>query len=282
MAACGSLQCFFENALPENPTPEHVASWNQINPMKPVELSSITEMLEDLHFIENPESPPTIPHQNPMRKIEEPPPIPHQIPLHKIEEKQSFYSLLVAGKNHNAGCFTPLNSESLHLCTEGLGFESSDEVESSSEGDDVWRNHDKVDTTNKHSLPNVDRSLSNCTDVIGAGSSSKGSRVSRSFPPPISCIGWRGKPCFSFRSYRHDGRFVLREIKMPNNEIFHASRENGCLKLHLVPPIEEMTNDNEDEEQEEKGDANEEEEEEEDAEEEKEMKSSATPEICNG
>ena len=175
-------------------------------------------------------------------------------------------------------CFTSLNVESLQLCTEGLGFESSDEVEESKdERRDDWRNHEKADAI-KHSLMNQDRNLRNCTDVNGTSSGFKRSKVVSNFPPPISSIGSRGRPCFIFRAYRHDGRFVLREIKIPNNEILHASRENGRLTLHLVPSIEEMT--------EEKEDANDEEEEEEAAaeeeEEEEDMKSAGNPEICDG
>ncbi|XXG40018.1 hypothetical protein AAC387_Pa01g0835 [Persea americana] len=174
-------------------------------------------------------------------------------------------------------CFTSLNVESLQLCTEGLGFESSDEVEESKdERRDDWRNHEKADAI-KHSLMNQDRNLRNCTDVNGTSSGFKRSKVVSNFPPPISSIGSRGRPCFIFRAYRHDGRFVLREIKIPNNEILHASRENGRLTLHLVPSIEEMT--------EEKEDANHEEEEEEAAaeeEEEEDMKSAGIPEICDG
>lgn len=68
----------------------------------------------------------------------------------------------------SSSCFTPLNSKRLRLCTEGLGFASSDEVENLSERVDGWRNHDKVDPI-KYSHLDKDRNLRNCTNIVGAG-----------------------------------------------------------------------------------------------------------------
>jgi hypothetical protein len=58
------------------------------------------------------------------------------------------------------------------------------------------------------------------------------------FPPPISCIGKSGKPWVCFKSYRQDGRFVLKEIRVPTQEFLHARREDG--RLHLVQPNDEI------------------------------------------
>ncbi|KAK8683342.1 hypothetical protein V6N13_039406 [Hibiscus sabdariffa] len=58
----------------------------------------------------------------------------------------------------------------------------------------------------------------------------------RDFPPPISCIGKCGKPWISFKSYRHDGRFVLKQVKTPMQELLHAFREDGRLKLQFMLP----------------------------------------------
>ncbi|GER40916.1 hypothetical protein STAS_17613 [Striga asiatica] len=52
------------------------------------------------------------------------------------------------------------------------------------------------------------------------------------FPPPISCIGKCGKPFVSFRSFRQDGRFILKEIRI--QELMHVQRENGRLKLQFI------------------------------------------------
>lgn len=263
MAACGGLQRLFENKLPENPTPKHLAPWNQINSMIPIDLASITELFEETHFKETPKSPLPNPNQN---------------PPHKIEENQSLDSFTVEEKNHSLGCFTPLNSERLHLCTEGLGFESSDEVENFSERDDGWRNHDKVDPI-KHSHLDEDRNFRNCTNIVGSGNGFISSSATGSFPPPISCIGRRGKPCFSLKSYRHDGRLVLREIKIPNHKFLHALREDGRLKLHLFPSTEIFTKEAKGEEEyDDYVDANVEDE----NDDEEDKKLIATDEICKG
>ena len=86
------------------------------------------------------------------------------------------------------------------------------------------------------------------------------SRVSGGgYPPPISCIGRSGKPWVCFRSFRSNGRFVLKEIRIPSQEFLHAYREDGRLKLHFVQPDDECL----EEEEEEDGDGDDIEEEEE-------------------
>ena len=60
------------------------------------------------------------------------------------------------------------------------------------------------------------------------------------YPPPISCIGRSGKPWACFRAYRNNGRFVLKEIRIPTQEILHAYREDGRLKLHFVQSDDEF------------------------------------------
>ncbi|XXG62775.1 hypothetical protein AAC387_Pa05g1084 [Persea americana] len=269
MAACGSLQHLFDKKpMPEKPTRlESLATWDQIKPTKPIELSTFTEIFGELHFKETPECPkPSSPSS--INTITNP-----------HGDNKSLGFLFSTRKNHNMGCFSFSNSESLQLCTEGLGFESSDEVEDSKNqrGDD-WRNEDGME----NSIENLVRSTRNYTNETGAGSGFKMTRSAGSFPPPISCLGRSGKPSFSLRSYRHDGRFVLTEIEAPNYEILHASREDGRLKLHLAPRSEEITNEEEEEEEKEQ-EANEEQEQQQGGgggggEE----KSSRALEICNG
>ncbi|KAK4785596.1 hypothetical protein SAY86_002285 [Trapa natans] len=56
------------------------------------------------------------------------------------------------------------------------------------------------------------------------------------YPPPIPSISMSGKPWVCFKSYRHDGRFVLKEIRIPTKELLQASREDGRLRLHFIQP----------------------------------------------
>lgn len=123
-----------------------------------------------------------------------------------------------------------MNSGSLQLCTEGLGFESSDDVEElKSEIDIDWRNEEK----------NVSSMKNSPSDSL-SGEFRRSRTNGGGFPPPISSIGKSGTPWVWFKSYREDGRFVLKEIRMPAQEILHASREDGRLKLQFVQPNDEI------------------------------------------
>ncbi|XP_077240048.1 uncharacterized protein LOC143880958 [Tasmannia lanceolata] len=251
MATCGSLQHFFENPMPENPTLlESLASWKQMKSMKPIELSSFTEIFGELHFKEKPESLASPSSSSPSLMDQNPPPKIENLDRNNITEKNP--SLDSSRKNQysskNSNCFSSKNLESLQLCTEGLGFESSGEVEDlkTKSGDD-WGNHEKEkDSDSKPSSENQHLNSRNLLNSAGGGSFTR-SKTNGSFPPPISCIGRTGKPWVYFRSYRHDGRFVLREIRIPTQELLHASREDGRLKLHFVQPDKEITQEKEDE-----------------------------------
>ncbi|URE13915.1 hypothetical protein MUK42_24450 [Musa troglodytarum] len=55
------------------------------------------------------------------------------------------------------------------------------------------------------------------------------------FPPPISTIGRGGvKPWVCLKSFKEDGRLVLKKIKLPT--CLQATRENGRLLLQLAHP----------------------------------------------
>lgn len=97
--------------------------------------------------------------------------------------------------------------------SEALGFESFDDVE---DVDDQW--DERYEYTIKHVK-------------TGVLSLPKRSRISgKEIPPPISSIGRR----VCFKSYRFDGRLVLKEEKIPTQEILHAFREDGRLKLQFI------------------------------------------------
>ncbi|KAK7404847.1 hypothetical protein VNO78_05853 [Psophocarpus tetragonolobus] len=134
------------------------------------------------------------------------------------------------------------SDSSLHLCTEGLGFESSDDVEDSKNGGESGE-RETDDGGHKKSL-----GLEGCCDGEWRRKSSIRVNNGVEYPPPISCIGKSGKPCVSFMSYRDNGRFVLKEVRSPVQEFLHAHREDGRLKLHFVHPeyedfVEEQTED---------------------------------------
>ncbi|XP_002523822.2 protein FAF-like, chloroplastic [Ricinus communis] len=264
MAACGSLQHIFEKPLPETPTLlESLSSWNPIKTIKPIEQSSFTEIFGELHFKENSESSSSSP-SFPIPSFYSSSPSSSFIGLipeaetSNLNRNDSFDSgchtkkstsldsLLSTPKNYQyAGChrngdsFSPRNYESLQLCTEGLGFESFDDVEDLKNDMNENRQHqeEKAGITRHSVLESQAGEIRRSRLRIGA------------FPPPISCIGKSGKPWVSFKSYRHDGRFVLKQVRIPSQEFLHAHREDGRLKLHFVQPNDGIHEEEEGEEE---------------------------------
>lgn len=243
MAACGSLQHMFENPLPENPTllESLSSSFKQIKSMKPLEDSSFTEIFGELHFKE-PHSSTTssslsslcsasssslfsVDTQNPVSEIER---LGKETNLNH-DDSTRYYEQYKHGHD-----FSSKNSDSLSLCTEGLGFESSDDVEDLYDVDSDWQVNRERPSFSRHSHPGE----------LKRSKLSKGS-----FPPPISSIGRSGKPWVCFRSYREDGRFILKEIRIPTQEFLHACREDGRLKLQLIQSDDEIPEDDDEEDE---------------------------------
>lgn len=209
--ACGSVDHIFEKPLPENPMLfESLSPWKHI---KSIDNPSFAEIFGELHFKEkhnvhihrSPVSPSSSFSSN------------SSIYLPQIDSKtKSTTSSYCQRKQYrHSDSFSSMNSESLSMCTEGLGFESFDDA------DDLFRDDDD----------NVDRRKENRRHHHHQRSIS----TSRGeLPPPISCIGRSGKPWVCFRSYREDGRFILKEVRIPTQEFLHACRENGRLKLRFI------------------------------------------------
>ncbi|CAN6442205.1 unnamed protein product [Victoria cruziana] len=111
-----------------------------------------------------------------------------------------------------------------HNCTEGLGFESSDESEAAS-GDG---SSEVADAGGQAYLEKRERRkmLSRM-------------RWREELPPPLPWLSAEGRPRFFLRQERRDGRMLLTEMRAgPRREIFVAERRDGRLMLHLVgkPP----------------------------------------------
>lgn len=141
-----------------------------------------------------------------------------------------------------------MNSERLQLCTEGLGFESSDDVEELANGTNShWQKK------NKEEIRSTSLMITKGKHVVPENPSSE--FVKKSFPPPISCIGKTGKPGVCFKTYRKNGRFVLKEMRIPTREYFlHACREDGRLKLQFFHSEEDDEEEEIPEEEEEEDD----------------------------
>ncbi|XP_050370991.1 altered inheritance of mitochondria protein 44 [Argentina anserina] len=247
MAACGSLQHIFETPLTaESPRLlDSLSSWNNLQPVKAIHKSSFTEIFGALHFNDNSPlsstSSPVVSRSFSSSSLVDVASQPKIIDGkknetdHKISPISNEASFSGTENKYNrshksSDTFSSMNSESLQLCTEGLGFESSGDVESPTSSDvkEEWQNvQEKVSFTTKQCF------------TATSNNHFSGHRKTRSasfggFPPPISCISKSGKPWVCFKSYRHDGRFVLKEIRIPTQEFLHAYREGGRLKLHFI------------------------------------------------
>ncbi|KAJ8749906.1 hypothetical protein K2173_013821 [Erythroxylum novogranatense] len=225
MAAFGSLQRIFEKPLPENPTLiESLSSWNQLKTVKPPDQPSFTEIFGELHFRENSHS-----SSSSFTDIYPQPDVSHlDNNCHIDSSYDGKKSPLLTQKNQYNGCHK--SGDSLQLCTEGLGFESSDDVEDmKNDMNEDWRLRDGKVSIRKLSTPE---------NIIVKSRRSRSIR--EAFPPPISCIGRSGKPRVCFQSYRKDGRFVLKEVRVPTQEFLHACREDGRLKLQFVQPNDSL------------------------------------------
>ncbi|KAK4440601.1 hypothetical protein Salat_0395000 [Sesamum alatum] len=265
MAACGSLEHIFEKPLPENPTLlESLSPWKHIKSMKAIDDSSFTEIFGELHFKESHvhaphESPSSSsrssslssnsmtfwPDANPGIGIDAPRRDNNGISAHQERSKNptsSYYSSGQKKQYKDSDSFSSMNSESLSLCTEGLGFESSDDVE------DLLR-HDVCNNGSQNQEERKTCTRNNSHTQNHHGSESKKSGTSRGvFPPPISSIGQSGKPWVCFKSYREDGRFILKEVRIPTQEFLHACREDGRLKLQFIQSDDEALDDEDEDE----------------------------------
>ncbi|MED6156908.1 hypothetical protein PIB30_018652 [Stylosanthes scabra] len=275
MAACGSLQHIFENKLlPENPTLIESLSWNQIKPVVEQQQHSFTEIFGELHFTENPISSSTHtdytkPNQN------------NNEDSGGGSSSTTSSSACESSNNRSrrhksSDSFSSWSSESLQLCTEGLGFESSYDVEDLMKSGGTgycWPRSDGHQSGEKESVEIHAAAEGEESNGYGGGGEywRRPSRMSggggNPYPPPISSIGRSGKPGVLFRSFRSNGRFVLKEIRIPSQDFLHASREDGRLKLHFIHPDDDDDEEDEDEDEDDEDEFLEEEEEEEEEEE---------------
>ncbi|XP_073286570.1 uncharacterized protein [Primulina huaijiensis] len=199
MATCGRLDHIFEKPLPENPTLlESLSSWKQIKSMKPIDDSSFTEIFGELHFKEKSHAGKDDPHRDK-----------HE---NKILTSSYHYPFNQTKQYYK-------NSDSLSLCTEGLGFESSDDVDDLLSNDHTCRNDHQQHEDRKRGISS--------TDFL----------YRQQWIQPGVC----------FKSYRQDGRFILKEIRIPTQEVLHVCRENGRLRLQLIQSDDEILDDDDEE-----------------------------------
>ncbi|KAJ8477090.1 hypothetical protein OPV22_020817 [Ensete ventricosum] len=129
------------------------------------------------------------------------------------------------GQHGDDDGLSPEISEALR--PEGDGVGTSRDVEDASKGSRRWKENREMMVT---------RSCTHNGQKLYTRSHSDIGFTSREgFPPPISTIGrGRVKPWICLKSFKEDGRLVLKKIKLPT--CLQATRENGRLLLQLAHP----------------------------------------------
>ncbi|KAH7331536.1 hypothetical protein KP509_20G039100 [Ceratopteris richardii] len=154
-----------------------------------------------------------------------------------------------------------LKTMKLHHCAEELGSESCEDF-SAYRYDGYWGSFDSLTKVNfseaSIALPALPTDVcqesqlcesDGCSTMISVKSVPNLTRCStfparqssrareRSFPPPLSHTLPRSASSDSFalslRAYREEGRFTLREVKVPCQKYFQANRKDGRLTLKL-------------------------------------------------
>ncbi|KAK6138486.1 hypothetical protein DH2020_027806 [Rehmannia glutinosa] len=142
------------------------------------------------------------------------------------ENWESHIKLLPYGQKkqyRHSDSFSSMNSESLSVCTEGLGFESFGDAEDLVRNE-ICNNNDNDCQFQEEKKTSFARNRP--AENENHWGESKRLRTSiGEFPPPVSCIGRSGKPFVSFKSFRQDGRIIIKEIRIPTQELLHACRE---------------------------------------------------------
>ncbi|MED6169256.1 hypothetical protein PIB30_019726 [Stylosanthes scabra] len=103
-------------------------------------------------------------------------------------------------------------------CTESLGFESSNESRI------VYDHQQEQEIIHNNNMNRKERR--------------RGGRKAasvRSFPPPLTSLTRNGQPSFFLRPVRKDGRLELTQVRIQRQDILHAWRQDGRLRLHLIP-----------------------------------------------
>jgi len=121
--------------------------------------------------------------------------------------------------------------ERLITCTKSIDFQNIDISDEIDDNKKIIKDED------------VDYCWSE-TKLVGDG---------ENFPPPISSLNMLGQPSFIFVPVRENGRMQLIKVRIRRPEILCATREDGRLRLFLIPDhcVEDNIEDEEEEEKEE-------------------------------
>ncbi|XP_031120738.1 putative uncharacterized protein DDB_G0277255 [Ipomoea triloba] len=242
MAACENPQNILDKPLPEIPTflGPLSPSWNPIAAIKPLQKSSFAEIFGELLFKEQ-----------------------HQQQPQPQSFSSSVFSLYSDSSASSSSSSSSSTSSSLSSSSSSAASDIEAEIEMFNNetcgGEEMMINKSsEVVDPDEAELMISDLGIEERAAAVvcrrhlyaeNRCSEWKRSKMIRAaFPPPISCIGRSGKPWVLFKSYRGDGRFILKEIRIPTQEFMHACRKDGRLKLHIIQSDDEIPDEDEDEE----------------------------------
>ncbi|KAE8705796.1 hypothetical protein F3Y22_tig00110418pilonHSYRG00308 [Hibiscus syriacus] len=200
MAASGGLKHIFEHTIPEAPTLFGTSSWKQIKPSSQIQPIEQSSITEIFGEL----------HFKENSKLPSPsfPISPFSSAILNLSSREDEDIILSSSsptvlrkKNFSS------NSEGLQVCTEGLGSESCD---------NAWDN----DTTN-----DMKQEWQSCKEKIDEASG--------------IVNGKRGNMHGELKAVKQDGRFVLKQVRTPTQELLHACREDGRLKLQFMQTDDE-------------------------------------------
>nr|XP_010943776.1 uncharacterized protein LOC105061432 [Elaeis guineensis] len=229
MASWSSLTQMFEQPMLDRPTLMGSLSWNQIRHVEPSTASF--EMFGEIQFREKPPS---------STKSPFPLPLPATLSFPLDHQSLQSYAQEIDGEEGGDGNMAnnpcngdPNSNGGFSPKNEGLGIESFDDVK-----DLTMESGKHLNNQRKEENDNGQNGYMRSTLHVRSGSKEK-------FPPPITTIGrGGGRPWIYFKSYRKEGRFVLKEIRIPMQQCLQATRENGRLVLQLVHPDEGIGQEN--------------------------------------
>eukprot|EP01018_Ginkgo_biloba_P030557 Gb_17771 [translate_table: standard] len=121
----------------------------------------------------------------------------------------------------------------LQMCTEGLGCESCEGTALDFSYSPPITDFRSEEASNDGAVQKEEEIKCQSGKKCGL---MRAQRLPRSFPPPLSSLSTCEARRVFMRSYKKDGRFVLKAVEMPRQISLQAYREGGRLKMHLVNP----------------------------------------------
>ena len=113
--------------------------------------------------------------------------------------------------------------QQLMMCTENIGFASNNEMQ-------LVNDSNSIDEIEGDEIEGDDYSWKRNTEAVEGGVNSN-----NTFPPPLSSLDVTGQPNFVLLPVRNNGRLQLKKVSVKRSSIIYANRENGRLRLYIVP-----------------------------------------------